>query len=133
MLGKGLFFGINSDSTLECFTILSERVLPEERELKLQDSIKTGPLYIECRIFFEIPSQCKGVLIAFQQFNNPQTWKLDIINRVLSNNWTMEILVWNGPVTDLLSEAFEAFSLYPSFFFQDMKSLISDHGTHFLW
>ena len=123
VIGTANFFSFQEDKTLCCHKVTNTRIKPNERSEKLGKAGRYGALFAECRNFFKIPSQTKGVAIAFRRREYPDEWKFGYIYQMMEDTELMEILVWNGPMSAI--QEIDRKVLYPSFYVMNGEFLLS--------
>jgi len=117
--GSGYFFGCQESNHLITQEITGMRIGPTDCDAKLPSMSKSGPLFCECRNYFEIPNQMKGVLVAIVIPEDPKKWQLGLANWINNISQTVELLIWKGQ-TVLYQQ-----KIYPSFYFHSLGQLCS--------
>src|SRR5687768_4081471 len=111
--GKGLFFGITREGQLMNVVVGNERVSPKNKNRIMPGLKASGPLYMECRNYFDFPKQLKGTLVAFKRSKEKDVWKLGIIEKMHRDTQILDLFVWNGPIVDLQVDTEELSCFYP--------------------
>ena len=132
--GSALFFSISGskDCSLRTFKVKDKRVTPHDSDSLLPGSLYSGPLFLECRNYFELPKLFKGMMCAFVTPAIKEKWFLGYVNQIKVNTQEMQLFVWRGPMVykpSLNSVADKV--IYPSYFFKSRDQLcsISSSGT----
>ena len=132
--GQAFFFSFSGlkDKLLNCHLVQGERVPPERANELLPGSENSGPLFLECRNYFEIPKTCKGMICAYTLMSDPETWKYGIINRATAQDQFMHVYTWKGTLTNGGSRPGTK-ELYPTFYFLKMADLIEIKDKDIEW
>jgi len=124
--GKALFFYLSGKKNKSLVTkeVSGERIQLDEAEHKLPGSHLSGPIFLECRNFFQFPKQCKGMMCALVVPKGLALWRLGFTCRIDSLTFQIDIFVWTGPVLQ------HNYMLYPSFYFESCNIFIGvdQHG-----
>ena len=65
--GSALFFDLSleEERLLAVNQIVCDCITPAEANKKLPNSQMSGPLFVECRNYFENPNSCQGMVCAY--------------------------------------------------------------------
>ena len=132
--GSALFFGFSLDNTFSDTLITGERIHPYDIESKLPKLSKSGPIFIECRNYFDYPRHQKGMLVAFQVPNDSR-WHLGVIHKMFSNHMYMQIYVLGDQFSDIAGlDPDQGKKIYPLFYNHSWKELTDKYipGTEFI-
>ena len=80
--GSAMFFFVSSlaQGCLECEVVKDIHFGPEDIVTIIPRSIKSGPLFAECRNFKDSPSGCHGMACSFVLTSDTKKWRLGYIN-----------------------------------------------------
>jgi len=83
----------------------------------------SGPLFVECRNYFEIPNSCQGMLCAYVTPEMLSLWRLGFIDMIYPETQEMELSQWIGKMTMGSAESGNenGNQLYPLFYFKSFK------------
>src|SRR5687767_1830028 len=117
---KAFFFLLtgHQDNTLHAHQVHGARILPVTRHEQLDGFTDSGPLWLECQNYFDIPRTAKGAVCCFLEKDSPSVWQLGIVHRVIDTDY-MEVYVWKDRYHKLNDQQVpNHFCLYPGFFFK---------------
>ena len=90
--GCAYFFGFSSECKFDATLVSNERIHPNNIETKIPHLANSGPLFMECRNYFNFPNHQKGMLVGFKMQEDLE-WNFGIIHKVFPDHLYMQVYV----------------------------------------